>query len=42
MMKKKVEDELLAEIHRLDEIRNKDKDRSKWRRLLSIKKPKLK
>lgn len=42
IVKKKVEEELLAEIYRLDEIRKNDNDRSKWRRLLSMKKPNAK
>jgi 1-acyl-sn-glycerol-3-phosphate acyltransferase len=39
MIKKKVEEALLSEIHKLDNIRNNDRDRGKWRRLLSMKKP---
>jgi 1-acyl-sn-glycerol-3-phosphate acyltransferase len=39
MIKKKVENELLEEMHKLDRIRNNDRDRGKWRRLLSMKKP---
>lgn len=39
MIKKKVEEELLAEMNKLDAIRQTDRDRSKWRRLLSMKKP---
>lgn len=40
MVKQQVYDALLNEIHRLDDIRKNDRDRSKWRRLLSMKKPK--
>ncbi len=38
MMKKKVEKALLGEFEKLFEIRDKDTDRSKWRRLLNMKK----
>ena len=37
LMKKKVEKALLSEFHKLFEIRDKDTDRSKWRRLLNMK-----
>jgi 1-acyl-sn-glycerol-3-phosphate acyltransferase len=40
-IKKKVERALLSEFHKLFEIRNKDTDRSKWRRLLNMRKPHL-
>jgi len=39
MMKKKVEASLHKQFHQLFEIRDKDTDRSKWRRLLNMKKP---
>ena len=39
LIKGKVEKALLAEFERLFEIRDKDTDRSKWRRLLNLKKP---
>lgn len=39
MIKKKVEEELLNEMNKLDSIRTNDRDRGKWRRLLSMKKP---
>ena len=39
LMKKKVEKALLSEFHKLFEIRDKDTDRSKWRRLLNMRKP---
>jgi len=39
MMKKKVEKALLGEFQKLFEIRDNDTDRSKWRRLLNMKKP---
>ncbi|HLP22277.1 MAG TPA: lysophospholipid acyltransferase family protein, partial [Chitinophagales bacterium] len=38
MMKKKVEKALLGEFKKLFEIRDNDTDRSKWRRLLNMKK----
>ena len=38
-MKKKVEAALLGEFKKLFDIRDKDTDRSKWRRLLNMKKP---
>ncbi len=41
MMKEKVESALLSEINKLDIIRSEDRDRSKWRRLFSMKKPKV-
>jgi 1-acyl-sn-glycerol-3-phosphate acyltransferase len=39
LIKKKVEKALLAEFNKLFDIRAKDTDRSKWRRLLNMKKP---
>jgi 1-acyl-sn-glycerol-3-phosphate acyltransferase len=39
-VKKKVEKALLGEFQKLFEIRDKDTDRSKWRRLLNRRKPK--
>ncbi len=39
MIKKKVEKALLAEFEKLFDIRDHDTDRSKWRRLLNMKKP---
>ncbi len=39
LVKQKVEDALLAEFQKLFAIRDKDTDRSKWRRLLNMKKP---
>ena len=39
MMKKKVEASLHKQFHELFEIRDHDTDRSKWRRLLNMKKP---
>jgi len=39
MMKKKVEKALLSEFQKLFTIRDNDTDRSKWRRLLNMKKP---
>ena len=39
MMKKKVEKALLGEFQKLFDIRDHDTDRSKWRRLLNMKKP---
>jgi 1-acyl-sn-glycerol-3-phosphate acyltransferase len=39
LIKTKVETELLSEIQKLDAIRNNDRKRSKWRRLLNMKKP---
>lgn len=39
MMKKKVEKALLGEFQKLFTIRDKDTDRSKWRRLLNMRKP---
>jgi 1-acyl-sn-glycerol-3-phosphate acyltransferase len=41
LVKKKVESALLAEFQKLFTIRDKDTDRSKWRRLLNMKKPTL-
>ena len=41
MMKKKVEKALHTQFKELFEIRDKDTDRSKWRRLLNMKKPPL-
>ncbi len=41
LMKKKVEKALLAEFKKLFDIRDHDTDRSKWRRLLNMKKPKI-
>lgn len=38
-MKKKVEKALLSEFEKLFKIRDNDTDRSKWRRLLNMKKP---
>jgi 1-acyl-sn-glycerol-3-phosphate acyltransferase len=40
LVKNMVEKALLSEFHKLFEIRAKDKDRGKWRRLLNMKKPK--
>lgn len=42
MIKQQVKDALLAEFKKLFEIREKDRDRSKWRRLLNMKKPPVK
>jgi 1-acyl-sn-glycerol-3-phosphate acyltransferase len=39
LVKKKVEDSLHKQFQELFEIRNHDTDRSKWRRLLNMKKP---
>ena len=39
LMKKKVEEALLGEFKKLFAIRDKDTDRSKWRRLLNMRKP---
>lgn len=39
-IKKKVEESLLQEFEKLFEIRDKDRDRSKWRRLLNMNTPK--
>lgn len=39
LIKQKVEKALLGEFQKLFEIRDKDTDRSKWRRLLNMKKP---
>lgn len=41
MIKAKVEQALHSQFKELFEIRNNDTDRSKWRRLLNMKKPKL-
>ena len=42
VIKKKVEESLLTEFEKLFTIRDKDRDRSKWRRLLNMKGPKPK
>ena len=42
MIKKKVEDSLHKQFGELFEIRDNDTDRSKWRRLLNMKKPEVK
>lgn len=42
MFRKKVEKILLKEIQQLDAVRREDRDRSKWRRLLTMKQPKAK